>query len=41
MDTNVVNGNFLILGMVFFCVVLMIIDNADYIKSRKDNTKKD
>ena len=40
MDANVINGNFLIGGIVFFCLIIMVIDNMDYLRQRK-NRKKD
>jgi len=40
MDGNVISYNFLIGGVLFFGLILMIIDNADYLRQRK-NRKKD
>ena len=41
MDANVIDGNFLIGGVILFCLILMVIDNSDYIKQNKnEKTKK-
>jgi hypothetical protein len=41
MDENVINGNLLLGGIVFFSIIIMIIDNADYLKQRRNERKKD
>lgn len=37
MDANVIDGNFLISGIIFFSLILLVIENEDYFKHNKKN----